>query len=130
MAIDDPIDAFEQQYMKDEPDLPNKLAKYAAEAGCKLAFPDGGLALEILLKVGDALFDKASAAEQVEAMWELIKGEFGHVETTKASHEDVQKAIQLAIWYDRHERDDAKRDRYVRLIGNALLCEAKSRSRM
>jgi hypothetical protein len=35
-------------------------------------------------------------------------------------HEDVQKAIQLAIWYDRHERDDAKRERYVKLIGNAL----------
>ena len=28
--------------------------------------------------------------------------------------------IQLAIWYDRHERDDAKRERYVKLIGNAL----------
>ena len=29
-------------------------------------------------------------------------------------------AIQLAIWYDRHERDDAKRERYVKLIGIAL----------
>jgi len=120
MAIDDPLDAFEQQYMKDNQDLPNKLAKYAGDLGFKLAFPDGGLALEILLKIGDALFDKASAAERVEAMWELIKGEFRHVEATKASHDDVQKAIQLAIWYDRHERDNAKRDRYVRLIGNAL----------
>ena len=28
--------------------------------------------------------------------------------------------IQLAIWYDRHERDDATRERYVKLIGHAL----------
>jgi hypothetical protein len=39
--------------------------------------------------------------------------------TGDVCHEDVQKAIQLAIWYDRHERDDAKRDRYVKLISNA-----------
>jgi hypothetical protein len=123
MAIDDPIGAFDQQYMKKEPELPTQLAKFAGEIGSKLALPDGGLALEILLKVSDALFDKASATERVEAMWELIKGEFRHVETTKASHDDVQKAIQLAIWYDRHERDDQKRERYVKLIGNAVRSE-------
>jgi hypothetical protein len=120
MAIDDPVDAFEQQYMKDEPGLPNRLAKYAAEAGCKLAFPDGGLAVEILMNVLGNLFDKESGLERVGAMFELFKGEFRHVERTKASHDDVQKAIQWAIWYDRHERDDAKRERYVRLIGSAL----------
>ena len=120
MPIDDPIDAFGQQYMKDEPTLPNKLAKYATEAGLKLAFPDGGLALQILLKVAGNLFDPESGQERVKEMFELMKGEFEHVETTKASHDDVQKAIQLAIWYDRHERDDAKRARYVALIGNAL----------
>jgi hypothetical protein len=40
--------------------------------------------------------------------------------TGDVCHEDVQMVIQLAIWYDRHERDDAKRERYVKLIGNAL----------
>src|ERR1700690_199613 len=110
MAIDDPIDAFEQQYMKEEPELPTKLAKFVGDTGFKLALPDGGLALEILLKVGDALFDRASATERVKEMWELVKGEFRHVERTKASHDDLQKAIQLAIWYDRHERDDGKRE--------------------
>jgi hypothetical protein len=123
MAIDDPVEAFEQQYMKEEPTLPNKLAKYAAEAGFKLAIPDGGLAADILLKVVDALFDKPSGIERVNAFFELVSSEFKHVERTKASHEDVQKAIQLAIWYDRHERDDAKRERYVKLIGNALRSE-------
>ena len=120
MAIDNPIDAFEQQYMQKEPTLPTKLAKFVGDTGFKLAFPEGGLALEILLKVGDALFDRASATERVTVMWEMVKGEFSHVDRTKASHKDVQKAIQLAIWYDRHERDDVKRERYVKLVGNAV----------
>ena len=47
-------------------------------------------------------------------MLDVLSGWTGYV-----CHEDVQKAIQLAIWYDRHERDDAKRDRYVKLISNA-----------
>jgi hypothetical protein len=58
-------------------------------------------------------------------MFELFKGEFRHVETTKASHEDVQKAIQLAIWYERHEKDAEKRERYLRLICNALRSETR-----
>jgi hypothetical protein len=123
MAIDNPIDAFEQQYMNEEPQLSRKLAKFMGDVGSKLAFPDGGLALDILMKVADALFDRDSAAQRVLAMWEMVKGEFTNVEKTKASHEDVQRAIQLAIWYDRHERNDQKRERYVKLIGNALRSE-------
>lgn len=120
MPIDDPMETFDEQYMQDEPTLPNKLAKYMGEYGLKLGMPDGGPALEIMLKVVDALFNKESGAERVKAMWDRIRDEFSYVETTKASHEDVQKAIQLAIWYDRHEPDDDKRERYVKLIGNAL----------
>ena len=127
MAIDDPMEAFEQQYLKEESKLPNKLAKLAGGIGSKLAFPDGGLALEILLKVGDALFDDISVAERIMAMWEMIKGEFKHVEKTKANHDDVQRAIQLAIWNDRHEWNDQKRERYVKLIGNALRSEERIR---
>jgi len=120
MAIDDPIKAFEQQYMTEEPTLPNKLAKYAAEAGFKLAIPESGLAADILMKVVEALFDRPSGMDRVNAFFELVSSEFKHVERTKASHEDVQRAIQLAIWYDRHERDDSKRQRYIKLIGNAV----------
>ena len=32
-AIDDPMDAFGQQYIGDEPELPAKLARYAADLG-------------------------------------------------------------------------------------------------
>jgi hypothetical protein len=109
--------------MNDEPPLPNKPAKYASDLGIKFAFPEGGLAVDILLKVLDNLFDRDSGIARVRELFEVVKGEFEHVETTKASHEDVRKSIQLAIWYDRHERDDAKRKRYVKLIGNALRSE-------
>jgi hypothetical protein len=125
VAIDDPIEVFDQQYMREETELPSKLAKFAGDIGSKLAFPDGGLALDILTKVADALFDRASTTERITAMWEMIKTEFKHVEKTKANHEDVQKAIQLAIWYDAHERDNKKRERYVKLLSNALRSETQ-----
>jgi hypothetical protein len=123
MAIDDPKAVFEQQYINEEPELPGQLAKFAGGIGAKLAFPDGGLVLDILMKAADTLFDRASATERVTAMWEMVKGEFEHIERTKASHDDLQRAIQFAIRFDGHERDDKKRERYVKLIGNALRSE-------
>jgi hypothetical protein len=121
MAIDNPIEAFEKQYMKDnEPLFANKLAKFMGDTGSKLAFPDGGLALEIMLKVADVLFNKDSGRARIREMFDLFKDEFKHIESTKASHEDVQKAIQIATWNDWRDRDDEKRQRYVSLIGNAL----------
>lgn len=103
--------------------MPTKLAKFAGSMGAKLAFPDGGLALKILLKVADALFDKASTKDRVAQMWQMVKSEFERVDTTKADHADVQRAIQLAFAYDWRERNDRKRERYVQVIGNALRSE-------
>jgi hypothetical protein len=124
MAIDNPLDAFDQQYMKDdEPVLPTKIANFVGSMGAKLAFPDCGLALEILLKVAEALFDKDSTKERITKMWEMVKSEFEHVEITKVDHGDLQRAIQLAFAYDARERNDQKRERYVKLIGNALRSE-------
>jgi hypothetical protein len=125
MAIDDPKEAFEQQWMKEEHNLPGKLAKTGWDIGSKLALPDRGLALEILGKVIEVLFNRDSTAERITAMWELIRTEFEHVEKTKANHEDLQRAIQLAIWYDNHERENRKRERYVKLIGHALRSETQ-----
>src|SRR5579863_7867968 len=124
MAIDNPLEAFEQQDMKEDVlELPTRIAKFVGSMGAKLAFADGGLALEILLKVADALFDKDSTKERVTKMWEMVKSEFQHVATTKADHADVQRAIQLAFAYDWRERNDEKRERYVKLIGSALRSE-------
>lgn len=125
MPIDDPLEAYEQENLKDEPHLPGKIAELVGDIGTKLAFPDAGLALDILLKVADALFNRESATQRSIEMWNLIREEFKHVDETKADHEDVQKAIQLAFTYDRHERDNKKREHYVKLIGNAVRSEAQ-----
>ncbi len=66
MAIDNPLDAYEAQHLKDEPMLPNKLARYATDFGIKLALPGGGLAVEILIGVLDKLCDRESGIERVK----------------------------------------------------------------
>lgn len=121
MAIDNPIDAFERQYMQEELTLPKELATIAG----KLALPDKGLALEILQRVAGALFDHVAIKERFKAMWDLFVMEIGHLETSKASGEDVQQAIQMAFLYDRQQRDDRKRERYVKIVGNALKSESE-----
>lgn len=68
MAIDDPKEAFEQQWMKEEHNLPGKLAKTGWDIGSKLALPDRGLAVEILGKVIEVLFNRDSTAERITAM--------------------------------------------------------------
>jgi hypothetical protein len=45
--------------------------------------------------------------------------------TTKADAEDISEAIQLAIRRDAEEFNDKKRQRYVKLIGNALRTETQ-----
>ena len=121
MAIDKPLDAFKQQSIQDEPSLPKKLALKVAEFGIKVIF--NGLAADILVGAMRNLLDPDSGRERFKEMFDLINAEFEHIETTKVSHDDMQKAIQLIFWYDRHERDNAKRARYVKLIGNALRSE-------
>jgi hypothetical protein len=122
MAIDNPMDAFERQYLKEEPALPNQLAKYAFDVG-KLALPNAGFAVEILMRVADALFDKESGKERGRAFFTLVVDEFKHIEETKVSHQDMQVAICKAVGYDRYEQDDRKRERYIKLIGNAVRSE-------
>ncbi|MGA9813326.1 MAG: hypothetical protein WBQ64_11145 [Terriglobales bacterium] len=118
MAIDDPKAAFVQQYMQEEQESP---LAHMVMAG-KLAFPKAALPLEIFRKVADR-FTRASVKERLEAMWNLLVMETEHLETTKASPEDIQEAIQLALRRDAEEFDDNKRERYVKLIGNAFRSE-------
>ena len=87
--------------------------------------PDKGLALEFLAKAAEVLFDRVSIAERFKAMWNLFVMEIGHLQKSKASSEDVQQAIQMAFIYDRQQRDDRKRERYLKLVGNALKCEVE-----
>jgi hypothetical protein len=122
MAIDDPFDAFEQQYLGEESKLPKQIAKTFFEAG-KLALPDGGWALDILLKVGAVLFDTESGQGRISEFFLLVRDEFRRVGKTTVNPQEMQRAICKAIWYDRLEQDDAKRARYIKVIGNILTSE-------
>src|SRR5579862_1653707 len=115
MAIDDPKAAFEQQYMQEEEKSPLALTILTG----KLAFPKAALPLEIFRKVADR-FTRASVEERLQAIWNMLVMETEHLESTKASPEDVQEAIQLAMRRDAEQFNDKKRERYVKLIGNAL----------
>jgi hypothetical protein len=115
MAIDDPKAAFEQQYMQEEERSPLGLTLFTG----KLAFPHAALPLEMFRIVADR-FTRASLEERVLATWHMLVMETEHLEATKASPEDVQQAIQLALRRDAEEFNDTKRERYVKMIGNAL----------
>ena len=120
MAIDDPKAAFEQQYMREEEKSPIALIVLTG----KLAFPKAAMPLEIFRKVAER-FTRESVEERLHAIWKMLVMETEHLETTKASKEDIQEAIQLAMRRDAEEFNDTKRERYVRLIGNALRSEAQ-----
>lgn len=115
MAIDNPKEAFEQQYMKEEENTPLEMTVFTG----KLAFPKAALPLEIFRKVADR-FMKVSVEERLQAMWNFLVMETEHLESTKASVEDAAQAAQLAMRRDAEEFNDAKRERYVKVFGNAL----------
>jgi len=104
--------------MQEEDKSPLGLAIFTG----KLAFPKAALPLEIFQKVANR-FTRASVDERLQAMWNMLVMETEHLETTKANGEDVQEAIQLAMRRDAEEFNDRKRERYVKLIGNALRSE-------
>jgi hypothetical protein len=122
MAIDDPKSAFERQYMREEEKSPLGIAVFTG----KLAFPKAALPLEIFRKVAER-FSWASVDERLQAMWKMLVMETEHLETTKASPEDIGEAIQLAMRRDAEEFNDQKRERYVKMIGNAWRSEEQIR---
>jgi hypothetical protein len=119
LLIDDPKAAFKEQYLNEEKS-PVSLAVF----GTKLAFPKAGFLLDIFSRVNDH-FQKPSVNERIAAMFQLLVQETEHLESTKVDADDLQEAIQLAIRHDAEEFNDRKRERYVRLIGNALRSEAR-----
>ncbi len=120
MAIDDPKAAFEQQYMQEEEKSALGLVAFTG----KLAFPKAALPLEIFRRVANR-FTRPSIEERMQAMWKMLVMETEHLETTKANAEDIAEAMQLAMRRDAEEFNDKKRERYVKLIGNALRNETQ-----
>ncbi len=95
-----------------------------AVIGGKLAFPKAALPLEIFQKVANR-FSRISVEERLQAMWKMLVMETEHLEKTKADTEDIAEAIQVAMRHDAAEFNDEKRQRYVKLIGNALRSETQ-----
>jgi hypothetical protein len=120
MAIDNPKDAFEQQYMQEDDKSPLAITVF----GMKLGFPKAALPLEIFRKAAEHL-QGPSIKERMLETWHMLVKETDYLEKTKASHADVAEAIQLVMRRDAEQFNDAKRERYVKLIGNALRSETQ-----
>jgi hypothetical protein len=115
VAIDNPKEAFEQQYMREEEKTPLEMTVLTG----KLAFPKAALPLEIFRKVADR-FTKVSVEERLQAMWNFLVMETEHLESTRVSVEDAAQAAQMVMRRDAEEFNDAKRERYLKVFGNAL----------
>ena len=119
VAIDNPIDAFKKLHSEEDEYLPKSLAILAA----KMVLP--GFVSTILNAVCARLGTKAQV-ERASEMLELLLNQLKHLEdvaATKIEVNDLQESLQLAIRHDVNEFNDNKRDRYVKMIGNALRSE-------
>ena len=120
MGIDDPIEAFKKQYPQEDESPAKDLALYVA----KFALP--GFVGDIMSTVYER-FSRKAQAERARDMFDLLSNELKHVQdilTTKIDKKDLLESLQLAIRHDAEEFNDRKRDRYVKIIGNALRSEA------
>jgi hypothetical protein len=122
VPIDDPNAAFAEQYFKDQEQSQVGLAVFVG----RLALPKAALPLEVFQKVRERLLG-VTLKERVKAMWDRLVQEMEYLERTKVSTEDVEEAIQIALRRDAEEFNDRKRDRYVKLIGNALRSDVEVR---
>jgi hypothetical protein len=116
MPIDDPFDAIEKAYPEKKPYLPTDLALLAA----KFALP--GIVMDALGKVFERL-DRDVQEERAKATIKLMMAELKDLKEKTASKEelnDLREAIQLSIRHDVEEFNDRKRERYIKIIGNAL----------
>lgn len=116
MPIDDPFDAIEKAYPEKRSYLPEDLAMYAAK--CLLP----AFLTDAFGKVFERL-DQNLRAERAKATTRLLMAELKNLKENKASRaelDDLKEAVQLAIWHDLEEFNDNKRERYIKIIGNAL----------
>ena len=118
MAIDDPVDAVESQYKKPA-DSPVSLVLF----GCKLAFPHASPLFEFLSLLKDH-FSAQAMQDRMEAFWEALRdkqkfleADFDNLNIRVA---DLAEALQLATLRDAEAFNDAKRDRYLAILGSAV----------
>lgn len=119
MAIEDPKDAYKQQYLAEEQSALLDLSNYV-----KAGLPIAALPLEIFKRIADT-WNGTSTNQRIRALFELLVAEIGHIESTKADKQDIEEAVRLIFHRDNEQRNDKKRERYVKIIGNALRSESQ-----
>jgi hypothetical protein len=121
-----PIDDQFDQLKKQHPTEPKNFGTEAALTVSAAVFPQFAFLLGALKLVRDHFMPKA-AEERVNAMLDLLESESKRLDSTKATklglEEDLKQSLQLAIRYDAEEFNDRKRERYVKIIGNALMSD-------
>lgn len=116
MAIDNPYDALEKAYPEKQTYLPEELATFAA----KCVLPG------FIMGAFGTVFERLNRNlqwERAKATARLLMDELKDLKEKKAGKEDLndfKEAMQLAIRHDVEEFNDKKRDRYIKIIGNAL----------
>jgi hypothetical protein len=116
MAIDNPFDAIEKAYPEKQSYLPEDLTVFAA----KCILPE--FVMDAFGTVFERL-DRSVQWERAKATTKILMDEMKVLKEKKASREeldDFKEAVQLAIRHDVEEFNDKKRERYVKIIGNAL----------
>ena len=122
MAIDKPREVFGSIYY---PDKENKSPLELVILGGKLALPKAAMPLELFQNIYNRLTG-ISIGERMTETWKFLVNEFDHIEDIKADKEeleDLKEAIQIVMRRDAEEFNDKKRERYIRLIGNAVRSE-------
>lgn len=118
MAIDDKYDALDKARPEKGFYLPEELAALAA----KCAFP--GIA-DVLVSVWER-FGSNAQFQRIRATSSLLVEDAKDLKANAATKNDldaVKEAVQLALRHDANEFNDTKRERYVKIIGNALRSE-------
>ena len=125
MAIDSRVDAVEKHFPDSDESVLFGLAPTAVELALPHAAP--------LLKFVELIRSHFSAKERQERAVQFLAILRDHerllevlgtkFDTLNVKIEDLAEAVQIATWRDVDAFNDAKRDRYARIIGNAVRSE-------
>jgi hypothetical protein len=119
MAIDKPREVFGNIYYPDEE---NKSPLELVIFGSKLALPKAAIPLELFQTVYNRLTG-ISIGKRMTETWKFLINEFDRIDDLKVDKADFQEAIQVVLRRDAEQFNDKKRERYVKLIGNAARSE-------
>jgi hypothetical protein len=123
MAIDNPVDAVESQY-QESLDFPVGLVLAAGE----IALPQGAPLFKLLSLLNDH-FSSKEKRDRAKAFWAALRDQQKFLEADfsklRVRVEDLAEALQLAVLRDVESFNDAKRDRYLKILGNAVRSREK-----